>query len=178
MDEGTTHVSDLTVSTTATEPSGCKMKQPQSVQYQFNNEVCHGNKRCVSLEDTIKAFPQVQRKTADHNDCNFEPLPITQMSEITQVSPNSMFRSIHESTAPNEIMRAIGKMDLFPWGDDNHTAVVSATNTQLTVEEPIEKVSGIENVTSFDVHLAYLQLMLLKTSRILFWRRIKKLKWN
>ena len=146
--DSTTHVSDLTMSTTATAPSVCQMGHPQSMQYQPNDRLCHNGSRCVPVDDTTNTLQQVQTKIKDNDGSNLEHLQVKQMSDITPVLPGTMFRSIHGSTGPNDMMKAIGEMNQFPWDDYNQTEGITVPMTQHTMEEEsIETVSGIEIVT-------------------------------
>jgi len=138
--EGTTHVSDLTVGTQASKPVVGNWYGPISSQHQTDT-------RCVSLDQPVTTPPQVQR---------MGPVQVTQMSDMAQVSPGSMFQSVQDttSTAPDEMMQAIGQMDLFAWGEDEdeQTEGMGATSTEQTMDKSLGKVSVVKDVKSLNVH--------------------------
>jgi len=106
-----------------------------------------GNIGCVSIETSLLTPNLIQTVATDTFGTNIVEQPIALMSDITQVTPRSMFCSIHESTAPMEIMRDIEELNFFEWENvsDNDKMGVT-TNTQQCMQSPLTRVSTVGKV--------------------------------
>ena len=133
--EGTTHVSDLTMYTEATEQSIGSLCQPPSSQHQTNDGHCQANAESPGASTKANVDPN-----------NTRCVSLDQPMASFQESPGSMFQSIHESTAPDKMMRAIVEMDDFAWGVDEQTRGMGATSREPAMEEPLRKVSVMKDV--------------------------------
>ena len=155
VNDGTTHVSDLTLGTLFNKPSDGNTKKPPSAPLPNNlilgqtqgrtmdKNINRNETRCVSVEEPMFTTRQVQNENRETEGVDIEPQQRSQYLEMAQVSPGSIVRSIHESTAPVKMLGDIGEMDLFSWDDVDHPEGKGATNTQERVEEPIGKVGSI-----------------------------------
>jgi len=146
-DEGTTHLSELTMfsvasnqsqfiqpkhdlhkslcrfeNTMKTKEGSCQMKQPQMLPM---------DARCVSVDLPLLTFlSQECNEPEEYTGNNLDMMASLPKIDTTCVSPNSLFQNMHESTAPLPIHGSESDMNLGLWNENDLVDIWTDTGQQ------------------------------------------------